>query len=251
MSQKDFEILIELNPLETLFTQLSDEKKALYVEDLRPFSIAVIRDAVKKVRSKWDRVSFPPPGALVTECNVIAGKGGATGIAQSDGSAPWEKREKDIATATAEYVTRFMSISQIAAEARAGNYDDFLYHYVRGVAHVQAQLLHPRPDNRFCVSWHYIEPSDGDRAEKEKWRWQFTRDCFEIAKRGIIDVAIPTGKIEQWRDIATFMERQQGVAIIPERKNYSKTLAGVISEKSHVLPPPIETPPLESYEAYL
>lgn len=192
--------MIELKPLETLFSKISDEKIPIYCKQLKQFDISVIRLAVDRVCGKWDRLSFPPPGVIVTECSAVAGKG-ARGAMTQDGTMPHEKRQHDISTLVSDYIQRFKTNSSILTECKANETDDSLMRYVREVACIQAQIINRHPDGRIALSWCLLEPEE--KPENiEKWRWQFLRDCSDQARKGVIDVSIPTGKLREWSTLA-------------------------------------------------
>jgi hypothetical protein len=197
-SQKDFEIFIELAPLETIFTALSDAKKRIYAEDLREYSISTIRAAIKNLRSKWDRVSFPPPGAIVAECKAISGSDNPAGLASQDGSYSWDKNDIQRRKMANEYRLQFMQGEAYRSACENGT-DLHLIRYVFEVAYLQAQLILPAKNGSFGVLWFVIEPEKSENLGN--FRHDFLNECRQIAANGKIDVTIPFYKQKEWENM--------------------------------------------------
>lgn len=222
-SQKDTEILIELRPLETLFSSLSDEKATEYCKHLQAFAIGVIRQAVDKAAKKWDRVSFPPVGFLVERCEEVTG--GPRGIMSGE-VYPWLKRDADIARSVSEYVANFFRISTIARDAEAAGFEHYLRAYLRAAAYVQAQIIHKKP-NGVIVDWKTIEP-ENIGGEAAKWRSGWLKDAKHFAAKGSIDVAIPTNKIEEWKQRANRDSQTRDSGGARMSRKYGQSLAAAI-----------------------
>lgn len=197
--QKHHEIAIELAPLVTLFNELSEPKMALYCKALETYDIAVIRVAVGKVQKKWDRVSFPPPGVIVQECEKQGV--GAKKILHIDN--PWEKRDRENLEAANNYFFGWRTTSTIFAQAVTEGWDYLLMKYVKAVASLQAQILNPPPYGKIAVEWHRMEPQPAPGLNMDKWRKDFLSEQVRDARnRGSIEVALPTGKIHEWQTVA-------------------------------------------------
>lgn len=207
MNQKHQEIALALEPLVTLFNELNEKKMALYAEALEKFDIATIKKSVLKVRDKWDRVSFPPPGVIVQECERIDEKPGHRSIHEP---MQWEDRDQRIRASANEYWINFTRVSSTYAEATADSWDRWLSDYVKEVAHVQAQLIYTA--SNLAIRWTLIQP--GALKGDEIWKFQkdFIKEQKRIAATGSIDVAIPTGKIDEWRRMGSIIASRRGMA---------------------------------------
>lgn len=240
MSQKDFEILTTLKPLETLWSPLGEEKAVEYCKHLQKFGIDVLRKAVDRVAGKWDRMSFPPVGVIVEAANFVSGTG-TPGTIAPGGAFPWVKREADRKALVTEYLEKYMRDSATAAQAREEKWDHHLRHYVAQVASVQAQLIHATPDRSFGLSWYIVAPDGLNSQEIEKFQYGFRKDMQRQADTGTIDVAIPLNKIEQWQQAAYREQRSNANEMARMAKKYGTSLAGA-------LPDPGAPPPLDGIE---
>jgi hypothetical protein len=236
MSQKNTEIMNAFKPLETLWTPLTDEKYAIYCKHLQDYDIAVIQQAVELVAKKWDRLSFPPVGVIVAQCDALKTPAKTAGAWVFDGLNPWEKLDKDIKRMVDEYLAQFMH-NTIADEARAGGWDHYLRKYVMIVAGAQAQLICKTPWG-FSYS-HEIIPEGLSAADTDTWLYGFTQDTKRQAATGFIEVAIPTGKILEWRQRADreFMCAQHAMATMA--KKYGTPLSQAVAQAAPNVPPPM------------
>lgn len=202
-SQKDFEIVLALEPLNTLFGQLTDDKSTIYCEKLRAYPLDVVRKAVKETQSKFEpfgRVTYPPIATLIKACEAAAKV--AVPVARNYGDdEPWIKREHDRKSMVDEYVKKFMQ-SKIALEAIGGGYDYAMQHYVREVASVQAQLI--LGFKNIGLSWHVITIQGMSRVDSERYQRNFLNaQLMEMqANNRQILVLIPHEKISEWKERA-------------------------------------------------
>lgn len=239
MSQKDFEIISTLKPLETLWSPLADDKIQIYCEHLQSFGIDVIRQAVKRVSAKWDRLTFPPIAVIVEACGIVNGTGSKGATVTNLGIFPWIQRAADQKTLIDEYVSRYMRDSMTAAQAKQENWDYQLRKYITAVARVQAQLIHPSPAKNLGVDWHIIEAEGLTRVEADKFHYGFIKDASRQAEKNCIDVAIPTHKIEQWQKYAKLEEAYQYQSKQVVARKYGVSLGDALPREpaQEVLPP--------------
>ena len=258
MSQKRYQIIVELKPLEVAFGQMTDEKRGLYATHLEKFSLEAIRSAIDKVIGTWSDTWMPPPGAIAKEC---VENGAGTGIASPVDNYPWFVISRKQREASHTYVMNFVTTSDIIRSAELDQIYDDVYHYVKAVADVQAALIYPQVNGNFGIEWRLIEPQINRPENIEQWRWGFIENCKRQAATGYIDVAIPTSKWDEW--LVLKERRTAPRAIKGEEQDISRITNPLIpaidkpKEEVRVIPPDpyddipdFDIPPVEAYSDY-
>jgi len=107
---------------------------------------------------------------------------------------PWQEREEKRYRICNDYFKRFEKSSPLMPDAVLGGWDYDLLNYVKCVAWVQAQMIHPGGAGiGFDGMVIFGGPSKPDQR-----RVFFSEQKLQ-ADMGYIDVGVPTGMMEKWK----------------------------------------------------
>ena len=110
---------------------------------------------------------------------------------------PWEARDREIAEKVKSYMTQFQH-TDLHRQSAAEGWTRDLEAYVREAAFIQAQLIAGVSNVQFT---NLVVPTAGYTSAREAFQaWR--HGINEQVMAGRIDVAVPTGKIQEWREQA-------------------------------------------------
>lgn len=184
-----------IQPLSKLYNKnLNDEQMAAYVEDLAIYRAETLEISQKEIRR--DSKYFPTIAQSIEACDKVQNIPKSTSqYSLGKAKYPWEIREDSKNKLVADYLAWFKNTSQICREAVAGKWDFELLNYVIAVAEIQAQMILNFPH----IGWQSPVIFGYGTAITKEMHSSFFAEQRRIAAFGDIDVAIPTGRIENWK----------------------------------------------------
>lgn len=202
-SQKHAEIIMALEPLNTLFGQMGTDKQNIYAEKLMEYDLQVIRKAVSGVQDKFEptvKVPFPAVATLIKACiNILDAQ--AKAHWRVEGESQWETQRIARSDLVSKYMQQYRT-SEIMRAARAEGYDGKLDRYAREVAYVQAQLIIPNGNGLIGIESHVIAIDGLPQDDVPGWQREFIREMRRLLdfNANQISVNVPAEKIQQWKD---------------------------------------------------
>jgi len=200
-SQKQFQIISILDPLQKLFKPLSESALKLYLEKLEKHDLNDIRKAVNEIMETWDKTStFPPLAAFM---KVLNGGMKTTESITSGKLYPWEEKQKKIRETLKQYLSYFVKTPLYLGAEKEG-WENYLRRYAMEAASVQAHIIHDAKNIPICMQPLRISTHD-------------ERNGFLIIQRqacasGSINVEIDNQHIEYWKSLAAAQQAKKKAA---------------------------------------
>lgn len=192
--------LLLLKPLGILFGgPLSEPEKVYYIDAVRMCIDTQLNAMFIHLRDNHRYKRFPTVAEIQDAKKATSGKEPYS--SRNDGQKqkmPWEALHDRIDSLTNEYVKQFMVNTPMAGQASREGWDMALWRYVSKCAHHQAQMICKAPH----VGWDgfVIFNYRTDLSKEEVFI--FMKEQRAQAETGVIDVAVPVGHIDSWRQQA-------------------------------------------------
>ena len=190
-SQKQFEIIRILDPLQKLFKPLPDSAMKLYLERLERHDLNDIRKAVNDLIETWDRTTFPPLAAF--QKSLHSGMK-STAETTSSRKHPWEERNARINKAVNEFMHQFIK-TQLYREAEVEGWENYVRRYAVELAAVQAHMI---DGGMMEYSNHVLRLKNRDESNAME------ADQHRACANGQISVTVPPAHIEYWKALAAY-----------------------------------------------
>lgn len=170
-----------------------------FVDDLARYPEPVLKKAIEHARQTNKR--RPTLAHIVEACEKVKSppeRGSNPSVKQ-----PWDERDEKRNQLVIDYVSNYIAVSQLWFEAKREGWDADLMRYITAVAWVQAQMIIPGGRG---IGW------SGNiifsHTPKDQEIRQFMDDQKRQAETGVVSVAIPTGKITEWKEAAAWRIKQ-------------------------------------------
>ena len=135
----------------------------------------------------------------------------------------WNQRMDQRRDMVNKYLERFKH-TNIWLDAVREGYDLYLERFVREVANVQAQMIIPEQSG---VGWGNIAIHDSGQVDPSEIN-SFMRDQQRQAQMGFIDVGVPTGRIQNWKESVEYTAQRIAES---ERKKKPTEALGITKSK--------------------
>jgi hypothetical protein len=173
--------------------EFDSDMVADFVDDLARFDEKTLTQAMQLLRTEQKR--RPSLAHIVEACKKYAPSRHG-GIPNQSAKFPWHERDDERKAMIERYMEGFGHTSMMTEAFRDG-WDLDLRRFVYAVAEVQAQMI------QGCKSVGWDGASIfGYGTLTDEAKAQFFRDQTRQAQTGQIDVAIPTSRIEAWKQTA-------------------------------------------------
>lgn len=201
-----------LIPVQALFGKLTEDKKTHYYEALKKYTDTELKGVAEWLRDQYDGQRFPSIALLhKTRREIVAREERKTSaIDHTRREYPWETRASNIKKRVDEYLKYFEGL-QLYAQAQAGGWNAELWQYARSVAEVQSQLIEKSQNVSYssAIIFGIARSANAEDKQKEREWWLEQRKQAETM---MINVSIPSDKIEEWkRNIKTTTPLQTSV----------------------------------------
>lgn len=191
-----------LDPLTKLFVaDLNDVMRDAIIEECFIYSSEILQEAFTIIRRTSKRM--PSVAAILEACNE-ARSAGAPVTHSKPHLLPGAQRERDIADLVKDYIKQRQDSCPLYHQAVREGWDMKLWSYLTDVATIQAQYLNPPVRHIWYNSMNiFMNESRPTGAQVREWEIKkFLAEQKQITQGGRIDVAVPTGLIQSWRERA-------------------------------------------------
>jgi hypothetical protein len=182
-----------LKPLEVLYGELSDVKRALYHDALKGFADEELRQCFSHLRDHYAFQRFPTI-ADIQKARKISTEAPALTTGPRDGLRySWEERDRRRAKALNEFLHRFVKL-EIYRQAEGEGWSCQIRRYAMAVAWMQVQMI--MPDSRNATGYD----ANILRIDHHSDHWEEFLEAQRIqAATGDIDVSFPSELIAEWK----------------------------------------------------